>query len=125
MRLIPAIELEAFSITTTDEGGAVIVKLSGNGDSAAVQPLDEYLVRLHAALLARKAGAVRVDFTQVFFMNSACIKAFASWIHDVKTCSSPYPVTLCLNPGLSWQKRTLKTIARLAPDSVVVEEAPR
>lgn len=123
MRLNPVVELDGFSIVEGQMGGSTLVKLSGNSDSAAVSPLDEYLTRLHAAVLARDGTSVRVDFTQVYFMNSASIKAFANWIHDVNNGDRPYSITLRLNPGLSWQKRTLNTLARLAPAIVRVEDA--
>ena len=122
MPLIPAIELNGFSIATDDTSGGVVVKLSGNGDSAAVQPLEGYLERLHSKLAAQEAAAVSVDLTQLYFMNSSCIKSLASWIHDVKTSPRPYSITMRLNTGLSWQKRTLKALARLAPSVVRVED---
>lgn len=124
MRLNPVVELEGFSIAAGEAGGSTLVKLSGNSDSAAVAPLDDYLTRLHAKMLATEGKGVRVDFTEVYFMNSASIKAFANWIHDVNGGPQPYSITLRLNPGLSWQKRTIHTLSRIAPAIVRVEDAP-
>jgi hypothetical protein len=113
-----------FSIVSDESADKPLVKLSGNGDAAAVQPLDEYLVRLHEQLRSQKSAGVLVDVTQLEFMNSSCIKAFASWIHDVATCDAPYAVRMRFNPDLRWQKRTLETLTRLAPRIVQLEEAP-
>jgi hypothetical protein len=114
----------AFSIVSDENADKPRVTLTGTGDAAAVQSLDEYLVRLHEQLRARKSAGVLVDVTQLSFMNSSCIKAFASWIHDVDTSDAPYSVRLRFNPGLRWQKRTLDTLTRLAPRIVQLEEAP-
>jgi hypothetical protein len=112
-----------FSIVSDESLEKPLVKLTGNGDAAAVQPLDDYLIRLHEQLRSQKSVGVLVDLTQLYFMNSSCIKAFASWIHDVDTSDAPYAVRMRFNPGLRWQKRTLETLTRLAPRIVQLEEA--
>jgi len=112
-----------FSIVTEQSADKPLVRLTGNGDAAAAQPLDDYLVKLHEQLRSQKSAGVLVDVTQLDFMNSSCIKAFASWIHDVDTSEAPYSVRLRFNPGLRWQKRTLEALTRLAPRIVQLEEA--
>jgi hypothetical protein len=116
------IEGEGFSIITLGEMNPPTMKFSGNGDSAAVEPLDDYLNQLHAALLQKRSRSVAIDFTQLYFMNSSCLKAFATWIHEVNTTGRPYSVTLQMNPGLNWQKRTLRALGRLAPAVVSISE---
>lgn len=118
----PSQRPSGLSIKAAESEGGLCVTLSGNGDASAVQPLDDYLVKLHGQLAERRASSVLVDVTQLVFMNSSCIKAFASWIHDVKVSARPYLIRLRLNPGLLWQKRTLKTLTRLAPTVVQLEE---
>ncbi|MEY4543883.1 MAG: hypothetical protein RL685_78 [Pseudomonadota bacterium] len=118
----PSLRPSGIFIKSDESEGSLRVTLSGNGDASAVQPLDDYLVQLHGQLAQSKASAVLIDVTQLVFMNSSCIKAFASWIHDVKVSASPYMIRLRLNPGLLWQKRTLKTLTRLAPSVVQLEE---
>ncbi|MEO8177319.1 MAG: hypothetical protein ABI895_00675 [Deltaproteobacteria bacterium] len=119
-----SIQSSDFSIVTDETAVQPLVTLTGTGDASAAQPLDDYLVRLHEQLRLRKSASVLVDVTQLEFMNSSCIKAFASWIHDVDTSDTPYSVRLRFNPGLRWQKRTLDTLTRLAPRTVQLEEAP-
>lgn len=113
---------ESFSIDAIDGDGPSI-KLTGNADSAAASHVDHFLVTLHRRLVANRADAISVDLTQLYFMNSSCLKAFASWIYDVKGHGHPYQIRLRMNPGLNWQRRTLKTLVRMAPDLVKVEEA--
>ena len=77
----------------------------------------------HRSVTLRCLPGVWVDVTQLYFMNSSCIKAFANWIHDVQTGEHRYLIRMLLNPNLNWQKRTLKTLARLAPTVVQLQDA--
>lgn len=95
---------------------------SGNGDNEAVQPLDRFLKAVHKEMLAKSHRAVTVDFSELYFMNSSCLKGFVSWIYGVNTGTHPYKIRLLMNPRLHWQSRSLATLQRLAPTVVEIVE---
>jgi hypothetical protein len=98
------------------------VRFSGNGDSEAVPLLQEFLRKLHEELSIKQASVVHVDLGELYFMNSSCLKGFVSWLHKVDTTGALYKVVLRMNPRQRWQLRSLATLKRLAPETVVIEE---
>jgi len=122
MPSLPGIRTENFSLVFVDAGAALVLRLSGNGDAEVVAPLDRTLKQLHDQLLHSGARSVVVDFTDLYFMNSSCLKAFVSWIYKVRTCGKPYQIRLQLNPRQRWQQRGLEPLQRLAPAIVFLDE---
>ena len=117
------VRAESFAILPEDDPVEPSVKLTGNADSLAAEPLDDYLASLHVRLRMHGIRSMHVDLTELYFMNSSCLKAFASWIYDVKKDGGPYRISLRTNSGLSWQRRSLKTLVRMAPDVVSLDDA--
>jgi hypothetical protein len=97
-------------------------RFSGNGDSEAIQPLDRFLKQVHEEMLSRHYTAIEVDFGELYFMNSSCLKGFVSWIYGVNSGGQPYRIRLLMNSRLHWQTRSLATLQRLAPAIVDVTE---
>ena len=104
------------------DGVVPTIKLTGTGDAEAMPPLDRFLKLVHKDLVDDRRGAVAVDLSGLYFINSSCLKAFVSWIHKVKTADRGYQIRLLMNPRLSWQRRSLEPLKRLAPKVVVLEE---
>ncbi len=126
MPSLPAIRTENFSLVFSDSGAAPVLRLSGNGDGEVVTPLDRTLKQLHDELAFSGARSVVVDLSDLYFMNSSCLKAFVSWIYKVRTSGKPYQIRMQLNPRQRWQQRGLEPLQRLAPAIVfldVVSEA--
>lgn len=117
-----AIRAKTFAFVPVPEGTIPTVKLTGTGDGEAMAPLDRFLKLVHKDLVDDRRGAVAVDLTGLYFINSSCLKAFVSWIHKVKTAERGYQIRLQMNPRLSWQRRSLEPLKRLAPKVVVLEE---
>lgn len=113
---------KTFAFVPVLEGTVPTVKLSGTGDAEAVPPLDRFLKLVHKDLVDDRRGAVAVDLRELYFINSSCLKAFVSWIHKVKTAENGYQIRLQMNPRLSWQRRSLEPLKRLAPKVVILEE---
>jgi hypothetical protein len=119
---LPGVRTESFALTYLDTGAAPILRMSGNGDGEVVAPLDRTLKQLHGQLVDAGAKSVIVDFTDLYFMNSSCLKAFVSWIYKVRTSGKPYQIRLQLNPRQRWQQRGLEPLQRLAPAIVFLDE---
>lgn len=122
MLSLPAVRSDGFSLLLSTSGNVPILKLSGNGDAAAVTPLDRSLSLLHHNLMLANAKSVIVDLCDLYFLNSSCLKAFVSWIYTVRTAQSPYGICLRLNARQRWQRRGLEPLQRLAPTIVSLED---
>jgi anti-anti-sigma regulatory factor len=121
MPSLPAIRAENFSLVFSDTGTAPALRLSGNGDGEVVAPLDRTLKQLHEELAFSGARSVIVDLTDLYFMNSSCLKAFVSWIYKVRTSGKPYQIRMQLNPRQRWQQRGREPLQRLAPAIVFLD----
>ena len=124
MPSLPAIRTENFSLVFSDTGPAPALRLSGNGDGEVVTPLDRTLKQLHDELSFSGARSVIVDLSDLYFMNSSCLKAFVSWIYKVRTSGKPYQIRMQLNPRQRWQQRGLEPLQRLAPAIVFLDMMP-
>jgi hypothetical protein len=122
MLSLAAVRMDGFALVPLPDTTPPTVKFSGNGDTAAVAPLDRFLNELHANLTGTNCSQVHIDMVDLYFMNSSCVRTLASWIHKVKTKGAPYRVHLKMNSRQSWQRRSLEPIKRLAPTVVVLSE---
>lgn len=121
MSKLGAIRTDGFALAPVADTTTPTVKLSGNADTEAAGPLDRFLKQLHGNLVDDQSSQVHVDLVDLYFMNSSCIRALASWIHTVKTSANPYRIYLQMNPRQAWQQRSLDPIRRLAPTVVVLQ----
>lgn len=119
---LPAIRANGFALVPLADGPTPSVKFSGNGDAEAISPLDRFLKLLHKNLIDGSCSSVVVDLTDLYFMNSSCLKAFVSWVYKVKTTGEPYHIRLQVNPRQPWQRRSLEPLKRLAPSIVFLDE---
>jgi|SRR5690606_15924924 len=122
MLKIPALNESGFALLPVEDSATPYFKFTGNGDTEAVAPLGRFLDLVHEDMRNGAHEHVAVDLTELYFMNSSCIKGFVSWIYAVKTCGLPYSITLQMNPRLQWQARTFATLQRLAPEIVSIQE---
>lgn len=113
---------EGFSLQPRLEDGVLVVRFSGNGDMAAVGTLGAYLKQVHVAALDLSPKYVKFDFSDLYFMNSSCFKAFVTWITTVSQNQQlAYGIRFLTNPKLHWQRRSLEALRHLAPSVVQVE----
>jgi hypothetical protein len=93
---------------------------TGEGEGAAV--LDRFLGLLHRHALARELRQITLELEELEFINSSCLKALVAWIYKVDTEGRPYRIHLRRDAAMHWQRTSLATLQRLAPDVVVIEE---
>ncbi|HEY4059491.1 MAG TPA: hypothetical protein VGM39_22890 [Kofleriaceae bacterium] len=112
-----------FSLEVVDDGGKLTSTFVGNADMAATGPLSELLPQLHDKLVERGARELAVDFQQLEFMNSACLKLFVNWIVQIQEtpADQQYKLMFRSNPELRWQRRSLQALACFASDLVLVD----
>jgi hypothetical protein len=111
-----------FSMTPSVRANVLVVKVCGNGDMAAIEALGRYLKLVHREALHLPVAEVELDFLELYFMNSSCLKALVSWINSVANDGNAlYRIRFLTNPKLLWQRRSLEALRRLAPDLVQIE----
>jgi hypothetical protein len=115
---LTAVGIEGFRIEPELDGTAIAVKLSGNCDSQATSLLDVFLVTLHEQALGARAKTVALDCEELYFMNSASLKSFVTWLTKIKVLPAPqrYQVSIRTNRFLAWQSRSFGAIQRSAPE---------
>jgi hypothetical protein len=120
---------EVFSLVPSVGSDEMTVRFSGNGQMDTAAILGTYLRTLHAEVCRLALSTVIFDFEDLYFMNSSCFKALATWIHAVAKTStsrgSPYRIRFLTNSKLRWQARSLEGLRSLSPDLVAVEPSPR
>jgi hypothetical protein len=107
------------------DGAKVVVELTGSADMESVDLLNLHLAALHRETLRAKAVEVAVDFRQLEFMSSSCLKAFVEWISNIQDLApgERYRVEFRSNPQLRWQRRSLHSLQCFAADLITVVES--
>jgi hypothetical protein len=121
LELAPVVN-DGFTLDPKLKDGELEVSFSGNADMSAVAALGVYLKQVHSAALDLVVSHVNFDFSNLYFMNSSCFKAFVTWIDTVgQTQPLAYGIRFRTNPKLHWQRRSLEALRCLAPGVVQVE----
>jgi anti-anti-sigma factor len=116
---VSSIAAPDFNFDVSEEDAALIIRLRGTADMAVADKLAKGLEQSHAEAVQSKFKLVCVDLQAVYFVNSTCLKNFVTLAMRAK--ESGYKVRFLLNPRLSWQRRAVDPIERLAPTTVSVE----
>jgi hypothetical protein len=84
--------------------------------------LDPLFLDLHTRLLELRVPALRVDFTELAFLNSSGIKALIKWIMRVTDlpAAERYAIEFVYSSEITWQYASLKAITLLSRGAVRV-----
>lgn len=118
MSRLQSVQHEGLSIGVEISGNEMTVKLAGTCDSQTKPLLDRFLEDLSVEAPRASVRHVMLDCESLYFINSASIKSFVSWLTKVKALppTARYRVTARTNKFLNWQQRTFGAISRSAPD---------
>jgi hypothetical protein len=120
-RALEGIVSNGFSLLPRWEGTTLLVRLLGNADMDAIAPFNAALKHMHSEAVRLFAREVRLDLSELYFMNSSCFKAIVSWLVPVSRMSPPaYSISFVTNQQLHWQKRSLEALRQLAPSVVSI-----
>ena len=124
MSEIVTVKGEDFQGTAHRDGTAIVARLKGNADYAALDALEMLLTRAHSEATRLAASEMVIDLRDLEFMNSSCFKCFLSWITDVQELEPDrqYKVKFLSNPQLHWQKRSLHSLRCFAVELITVVE---
>ncbi len=121
--LLSAVEREGLRIVPEVGPNEVVVRLSGSCDSRTTPVLDRFLGSLHAEVVRVGTKRVILACEELYFMNSASVKSFVTWLAKVKALPilERYHVTVRTNRFVAWHQRSFSAISRSAPDVFSVE----
>ncbi|HKE18275.1 MAG TPA: hypothetical protein VKB80_25530 [Kofleriaceae bacterium] len=121
--MVPDIDDPTFAASSSFDGRALTVRLTGNADLATHGLLESLLPRVHSEALRVAAPEVVIDFTRLEFMNSSCFRSFVSWLSDVQDLppERQYRVRLVANATMLWQRRSLHALRCFAHELVSIE----
>lgn len=110
-----------FQATVTDRGRRV--RLTGNADGAALPALGGLIEDLHRVADRFAGDEVNVDLRELEFMSASCFKVFVNWIAHIQELApeARYKLRFSANPGITWQRRSLRTLTFFATDLISVE----
>lgn len=111
---------DAFATTSTTDSTSFTVKMTGNADMNALRAMTEFMTDLHDVASRTGVRRVVVDISDLYFMNSSCLRQFVVWISRVLElpASSQYRIRFVAHPKLAWQQRSLVALKNLAEDLV-------
>jgi hypothetical protein len=118
---LPFLEEEGLSLGPV-EGARGRVRFAGTGEAEGAAVLDRFLGLLHQQALREELGEVTIELEKLEFINSSCLKAMVAWIYKVDTEGKPYKIRLIRDATLHWQRTSLATLHRLAPEVVVIQD---
>jgi hypothetical protein len=118
-----SIEGAEFSASAACQDRTVSARLDGTADLAVKRALDDFLVKLHETAQAQKVAEVVMDFRNLKFMNSSCLKGLVTWICAVQglPAESQYRIVLVSSPEMHWQRRSLRALSCLAMELVTIQ----
>jgi hypothetical protein len=118
---LPYIEEEGLTLGPVP-GAVGRVRFAGTGEAEGAAVLDRFLGLLHQQAVSRELSEVTLDLWELEFINSSCLKAMVAWIYKVDTEGRPYKIRLLRDASLHWQRTSIATLQRLAPEVVIIEE---
>jgi hypothetical protein len=116
---------EGLSITPQPSGDVLRVKMIGAVEMRDPgELLNPYWTGLDATAREKKLKRVEVDLRDVSFMNSSGILTLVRWITKAKTHTpdDAYTLVLQYDRNVTWQRTSIPTLAKLAPQTVVPAE---
>lgn len=114
---------DGFHTRTDVRARPLTVKLVGNADNEAHPLLSAFMIELHELAVRARVGCVEIDFRDLYFMNSPCLRQLVAWITDVADLGAAdrYRIRFVTNPNLPWQRRSLGSLKHLAEALVDID----
>jgi len=114
---LPAEPVPGFKTRLTVKDKECTVECSGMLDGPdSTNVLQPQLIRLHDLLHAERFVRVRLDLSQVTYMNSSAIKCFMAWfLKAERNKDTSYTIDVVFDPATTWQYVSFTTMGRIAP----------
>ena len=122
MNAFASIRDTRFDASAAREGGDIVVRFRGNAEMNAERYLPDFLAAVHGAAVREQVAHVRVDLTELAFMNSSCFKDFIVWLEKLRESPGErqYRVAFLSSAKQHWQRRSLQALSCFAKDHVTI-----
>jgi len=119
---VPPVKLAGFMAEATRSSLPIDVRMTGNADSLVLADLENFLRKLHSETCRSGAAEVHLDVSELFFMNSSCMKLFVSWFTQLRELDpvQQYRVVVQSSPKLHWQARSFDALRYIANGLVTI-----
>jgi hypothetical protein len=114
---------ESFESSAALNGRTLTLHFKGSAELHISEVLGPLLTQAHQEALRLGANEVRVDFEQLHFMTSSCLKRFVTWLSELQESpQKPYAIRFVSNPRFRWQKASLAALRCFAPEVVTIQQ---
>jgi len=116
---------EGLNIVPSYEGKTMRIRMSGAVEMRDPgELLTPYWNKVDEKAVQQSIRRIEVDMRDLNFMNSSGILTLVRWITKAKTHSTDnaYQLVLQYDRNVTWQRTSIPTLAKLAPDVVVPTE---
>lgn len=125
MSELSSLKIDTLTVTPKQDGPVLRVAMTGAvemRDPGGV--LNPFWSRVDEDLKARGTKRVEVDLRDLNFMNSSGILTLVRWITKAKSHppEDAYQLVILYDRNVTWQRTSIPTLAKLAPNVVVPTE---
>jgi len=116
---------EGLNVVPSIEDGVMHIKITGAVEMRDPgEILTPYWNKIDEKALERSLRVVEVDLRDLSFMNSSGILTLVRWITKAKghAAGKSYQLVLQYDRNVTWQRTSIPTLAKLAPEVVVPTE---
>jgi hypothetical protein len=124
---VPPLNVDTLTILPLVDGDTLRVAMSGAVEMRDPgEVLNPYWTLVDEEALRRNLKSVELDVRDLNFMNSSGILTLVRWITRCKSHdSNSYHIVLRYDHNVTWQRASIPTLAKLAPnmvDSVEIDD---
>ena len=121
---VPPLKVDTLTILPLLDGDTLRVAMSGAVEMRDPgDVLNPYWTLVDEEALRHNLKSVELDVRDLNFMNSSGILTLVRWITRCKSHSSNgYHIVLQYDHNVTWQRASIPTLAKLAPNKVVSVE---
>ena len=82
-----------------------------------------YLLKIHDVLIQNNIKELKVNLSDLTFMNSNGIKSLINWIMKLTEIpeAARYKVHIAANTGIAWQESTIPVLQKLFPEFIIID----
>jgi hypothetical protein len=115
--------VDTLSIVPRLEGDTLYIAMSGAAEMREPgDVLNPYWTLIDEEARRRNLSTVELDVRDLNFMNSSGILTLVRWITRCKAAGGCYRLVLRYDRNVTWQRASIPTLAKLAPNVVVPME---
>jgi hypothetical protein len=120
---LPPFQDESFEASAALHDRTLTLHFKGSAELHISDVLGTLLTQAHQEALRLGANEVQVDFEQLQFMTSSCLKRFVTWLSEIQgSAQKPYAIRFVSNPRFRWQKASLAALRCFAPEVVTIQQ---